>query len=131
MSLINHTVWATVSINTIKATDAYKKESHPKHSTILAALYELGHDRERTGYSKEENVAIRSFVDNKLVLTNTTLYTFPVRPNFPFINAYVHTDVIHYEEDAGFMGWDILHENIEQFGNEYDPSRDENNKEEA
>ena len=132
MSLINTTVWATVSMSTIKSTpvwqehqDATGKVPRSEYKeTLRAALYFLGHDEDSGGYTKEANVNIRSNMSRQAVIVNTTLFTFPVRTNYPYKRVYQKADVLHFG-DEGFAGWGISHIKMEDFGNEHDPSRED------
>lgn len=132
MSLINTIVWATVSMSTILATPIWKQEEE-KHNGIIpfdkknlvikAALVMLGMP-EDGHYTIERNVNIRSNNDKRVVLANTTLYTFPVKPDCPFKRVYQNNDILHFGEE-GFGGWGVTHIKMEDFGNDHDPSRDD------
>ncbi len=132
MSLINTTVWATVSMSTILATPIWKQEeekyngiipSDKKNSVVKAALVMLGMP-EDGHYTIERNVNIRSNNDKRIVLANTQLYTFPVRSDYPFKRIYQNNDILHFGEEE-FGGWGVTHIKMEDFGNEHDPSRDD------
>lgn len=132
MSLINTTVWATVSMSTILATPIWKQEEEKhngiipfdkKNSVVRAALVMLGMP-EDGHYTIERNVNIRSNNDKRVVLANTTLYTFPVKPDCPFKRVYQNNDILHFGEE-GFGGWGVTHIKMEDFGNDHDPSRDD------
>lgn len=132
MSLINNTIWATVSMSTIKATPIWQKYSDDsgniskdRHKHVLkAALVYLGYDEKAGNYSREENVNIRSNEDRKFVYANTTLYTFPVRNNYAYKKMYQRNDIIHAGAED-FSGWGRSHFKMEDFGNEHDPSKEE------
>lgn len=132
MSLINTTVWATVSMSTIEATPIWQEKLSQNNgniprekynSTVKAALVMLGMSEDGT-YTIERNVNIRSNNDRRVVFANTTLYTFPVRSDCPFKRVYQNNDILHYG-DEGFTGWGVSHIKMEDFGNEHDPSRDD------
>lgn len=132
MSLINTTVWATVSMSTIEATPIWQEKlaQHngyiPKqeYGTVLKqALVTLGMASDGS-YTVERNVNIRSNNDLRTVFANTTLYTFPVRSDYPYKRVYQNRDILHYGEE-GFTGWGVSHIKMEDFGNEHDPSRDD------
>ena len=132
MSLINTTVWATVSMSTIEATPVWKDQlakndgqiPHNKfNSAVKAALVMLGMSENGT-YTIERNVNIRSNENRRVVFANTTLYTFPVRSDCPFKRVYQNNDILHFGEE-GFTGWGVSHIKMEDFGNEHDPSRDD------
>lgn len=132
MSLINTTIWATVSMPTIKATPVWKEHQdssgkipREKYKQVLRdALVFLGHDEKVGGYSKEHNVNIRSNNGLQIVYANTTLFTFPVRSSYPYKRAYQKSDILHFG-DEGFTGWGISHIKMDDFGNEHDPSKDD------
>lgn len=132
MSLINTTVWATVSMSTIKATPVWKQqlENHDgnipqnlHNATIKAALVMLGMS-EDGNYTIERNVNIRSNNNRCVVFANTTLYTFPVKSDCKFKRVYQNNDILHFG-DEDFTGWGASHIKMEDFGNEHDPSRDD------
>lgn len=134
MSLVNTTTWATVSLSTIKATPIWKSEEernngkipHDRYNSVIkAALVTLGMN-ERSHFSMERNVNIRSNEDRSVVFANTTLYTFPVESSCPFIRVYQKNDILHFGEED-FEGWGVSHIKMEDFGNEYDPSRKDGN----
>lgn len=131
MSLINTTVWATVSMSTIEATPIWQKEKEKhegyipqakQNSVIKAALVMLGMN-EDGHYTVERNVNIRSNSDRCVVFANTALYTFPVRHDCAFKRVYQNCDIFHFG-DEGFTGWGASHIKMEDFGNEHDPSKD-------
>lgn len=132
MSLINTTVWATVTMSTIESTPIWKEKLSQHNgkiprdkynSTLKAALVILGMSEEGN-YSVEKNINIRSNNDRQTVFVNTTLYTFPVRPDYPFKRVYQNNDILHFGEES-FSGWGVSHLKMEDFGNDHDPSRDD------
>lgn len=134
MSLVNTTIWATVSMSTVKSTPIWKQESekyrghipHDRHADVLrAALVFLGMN-EDGNFSVERNVNIRSNNDNSLVYINTTLYTFAVKESCPFKHIYQKNDIFHYGDEE-FGGWGVTHTKMDDFGNSYDPARAEDN----
>ncbi|ATI15813.1 hypothetical protein JR318_gp167 [Escherichia phage vB_vPM_PD06] len=135
MSLINTTIWATVSMSTIKATPIWKemakkhggKIPHEYHNTTLrAALVMLGMSTDGH-YTVERGVNIRSNNNRRVVFANTTLYTFPVRQDYKYKRIYQGVDILHFGEED-FTGWGSSHIKMEDFGNEHDPSRDDDSE---
>lgn len=132
MSLLNTTIWATVSMSTIKATPIWQEKqdsngrvSEDKYvSVIRAALHYLGHDTNNGNYTQERNVNIRSNENNRIVYAKTTLFTFPVRRSYPFKRVYENCDILHIGNEE-FSGWGSSHIKMEDFGNDHDPSRDD------
>lgn len=107
MKELNKTVWACVSIETVKGTDIWKKYQdksgkipRDKFSNVMkAALYEIGYDIDKgISYKKDSNVHIRSTncgcISNQ-VLYKTTVYSFPVRENFKYKDKYNLVDMVH------------------------------------
>lgn len=131
MSLINTTVWATVSLSTIQATPIWQQQlakyngeipSNVFNGTVRAALVMLG--MSETGrYTVEKNVNIRSNNSRQVVYANTTLYTFPVSHDCKFKRVYQNCDILHYGDEE-FTGWGVSHIKMDDFGNEHDPSRE-------
>ena len=131
MSLINTTVWATVSMSTVEATPVWQEQLQknngiiPKaqyNGTIKAALIMLGMPHDGS-YSVDREVNIRSNNDRRVVYAKTTLFTFPVRSDCPFKRIYETRDILHVGDEQ-FTGWGSSHIKMEDFGNEHDPSRD-------
>lgn len=130
MSLVNTTIWATVSMSTIQATPIWQSETQKyngvipssKYNAIIkSALVTLGMNEEGH-YTVENNVNIRSNNNLRVVYANTTLFTFPVNPSCKFKRIYQNRDILHFG-DEDFTGWNTSHIKMEDFGNEHDPSR--------
>lgn len=127
MSLINEVVWGSVTIETVKSTEVWKKNSDSSgtiprenfENTLKLALVELGHDTQRSGFIKEFGVNIRSN-GSKRVVFNTTVFRFPVRDSFKYKRAYERNEILHHGTE-NFMGWGISHNRMDDFGNEYCP----------
>lgn len=111
MQELNKTVWANVTVETVKSTDIWKQYAdesghipHDKFSNVLnAALYSLGYDIDKGyGYKVIKNVYIRSqrcgSFSNQ-ILTKAVLYSFPVRKNYRFKNKIEKIDIISIGED--------------------------------
>lgn len=132
MSLINTTTWATVSMSTIKATPIWQKKEQENNGTIpnseysnvlRAALVMLGMP-ENGHYTVERDMNIRSNNNRRVVYARTTLFTFPVDANCLFKRVYQNNDILHFGEEE-FEGWGVSHIKMEDFGNEHDPSRND------
>lgn len=139
MKELNQTVWASVTIDTIKATDIWKKYvinekgevPANKYNNILnAALYEIGYDIDKgSSYTKNKDVYVRSSncgsVSNQ-VLYKTTIYSFPVRDNFKYKDKYLAVDMVHLHADNTEKE-NYIH--IEDFGLEADCVKQNKNNE--
>lgn len=126
MSLINSTVYGSVSMTTIKATPIWQEVADENGNiprelfskTFKLALYFLGWDTEKAGYSREEGIYIRS--QERDVVFKTSVYRFPVRQDYEFKRVYEKLDVLHVGDEL-FNGWGDIHTKLADFGNEHQP----------
>lgn len=126
MSLINTTVYGSVSMATIKATPAWKEVADDQGNiprelfskTFKLALHFLGWDSEKAGYTREEGIYIRS--QEREVVFKTSVYRFPVRSDYEFKRIYEKMDILHVGDEE-FNGWGDIHTKLADFGNEHQP----------
>lgn len=134
MSLVNTTVWGTVSLSTVKQTpvwqryaDKHGRVSHDIYNEVLkASLIYLGMDEAKGRHTTERDVNIRSNENNRIVYAKATLFTFAVKSNSPFKRAYESVDILHVGPED-FTCWGDSHIKLEDFGNAYDPARADDN----